>query len=222
MQRFRDRHDAGRQMAKKLSNYAGHMDIIVLALPRGGVPVAYEIQQSLKAPLDLLIVRKLGLPGEEELAIGAVASGGIRILNEDVIQALAVNQITIDRVTLRETAELQRRERQYRGDRPPPALRDRIVILVDDGLATGASMLAAVQAVRSRNPAQIVAAIPTASTQAVGLLRPAVDEIHYVMAPEPFEGVGKWYEDFSQTTDQEVQFLLQAANLQFPTEGEGF
>jgi putative phosphoribosyl transferase len=215
MQRFRDRHDAGRQLAPSLSKYAGQPDVIVLALPRGGVPVAYEIVQSIKASLDLLIVRKLGLPGEEELAIGAIASGGIRILNEDVIQVLGVNQMTIERVTERETAELQRRERQYRGDRPAPDIRDHTVILVDDGLATGASMLAAIRAVRTRNPAQIVVAIPTASTQAIYLLRPEVDEVLYVMAPEPFEGVGRWYEDFSQTTDQEVNLLLEEASQYF-------
>jgi putative phosphoribosyl transferase len=212
MQRFRDRHDAGRQLAIRLLKFSGLPNVIVLALPRGGVPVAYEIVQSIKAPLDLLIVRKLGLPGEEELAIGAIASGGIRILNEDVIQVMGVDQSTIDRVIERETAELQRRERQYRGDRPAPDLRDRAVILVDDGLATGASMLAAVRAVRTRNPAQIVVAIPTASTQAIYLLRQEVDEVLFVMAPEPFEGVGKWYGDFTQTTDQEVKLLLEVGN----------
>jgi len=216
MQGFRDRHDAGRQLAKRLSKYACQPDAIVLALPRGGVPVAYEIVQSIEASLDLLIVRKLGLPGEEELAIGAIASGGIRILNEDIIHALGVTQLTIDRVTERENTELQRRERQYRGDRPAPDLQNRTVILVDDGLATGASMLAAVRAVRTRNSARIVVAIPTASTQAIDLLRPEVNEILFVMVPEPFEGVGKWYEDFSQTTDQEVQFLLNEAIRKFP------
>jgi putative phosphoribosyl transferase len=215
MERFYDRYDAGRQLAKRLSKYHGRPDVIILALPRGGVPVAYEITQALKLPLDLLIVRKLGMPGEEELAIGAIASGGIRILNEDVIRILGVNQPTVDRVTARETLELQRREHQYRGGRPAPNLRDRTVILVDDGLATGASMLAAVRAVRTCNPAQTVVAVPTASTQAIYLLRPEVDEIHFLMAPEPFEGVGKWYVDFSQATDQEVKLLLEEASQQF-------
>lgn len=211
MQRFSDRHDAGRQLARKLSKYADQEDVILLALPRGGVPVACEIVQVIKAPLDLLIVRKLGLPGEEELAIGAIASGGIRILNQDIIDILGINQMTVDRVTEQEIVELQRREQQYRGNRPALDVHDCRVILVDDGLATGATMLAAIRAVRTRHPAQVVVAIPTASTQAIYLLRQEADEIHYVMAPEPFEGVGRWYEDFSQTTDEEVRSLLKKA-----------
>lgn len=211
MQRFLDRHDAGRQLARKLSKYADQENVILLALPRGGVPVACEIAQIIKAPMDLLIVRKLGMPGEEELAIGAIASGGIRILNEDIIDILGINQMTVDRVTEQETAELQRREQQYRGGRPTPDLRDRKVILVDDGLATGATMLAAIRSVRTQHPAQVIVAIPTASTQAVYLLRQEVDEVLYVMTPEPFEGVGRWYEDFAQTTDDEVRALLKAA-----------
>lgn len=211
MQRFLDRHDAGRQLARKLSKYADQENVILLALPRGGVPVACEIAQIIKAPMDLLIVRKLGMPGEEELAIGAIASGGIRILNEDIIDILGINQMTVDRVTDQETAELQRREQQYRGGRPTPDLRDRKVILVDDGLATGATMLAAIRSVRTQHPAQVIVAIPTASTQAVYLLRQEVDEVLYVMTPEPFEGVGRWYEDFAQTTDDEVRALLKAA-----------
>jgi predicted phosphoribosyltransferase len=211
MQRFSDRHDAGRQLARKLSKYADQEDVILLALPRGGVPVACEIVQVIKAPMDLLIVRKLGLPGEEELAIGAIASGGIRILNQDIIDILGINQMTVDRVTEQEIVELQRREQQYRGNRPALDVHDCRVILVDDGLATGATMLAAIRAVRTRHPAQVVVAIPTASTQAIYLLRQEVDEIHYVMAPEPFEGVGRWYEDFSQTTDEEVRSLLKKA-----------
>lgn len=208
MQRFLDRHDAGKQLAEKLMKYAGRPDVIVLALPRGGVPVAYEVARRINAPLDVLIVRKLGLPGEEELAIGAVATGGIRILNESVIRYLAVSQEVIDRVTERELVELRRREQQYRGDRPVPEVGGRTVILVDDGLATGASMLAAVRGLRTQSPALIVAAVPTASDQAVHLLRQEVDETVYVMSPEPFDGVGIWYKDFSQTTDAEVQSLL--------------
>ena len=211
MQRFSDRHDAGRQLARKLSKYADQEDVILLALPRGGVPVACEIVQVIKAPMDLLIVRKLGLPGEEELAIGAIASGGIRILNQDIIDILGINQMTVDRVTEQEIVELQRREQQYRGNRPALDVHDCRVILVDDGLATGATMLAAIRAVRTRHPAQVVVAIPTASTQAIYLLRQEADEIHYVIAPEPFEGVGRWYEDFSQTTDEEVRSLLKKA-----------
>ena len=167
MQRFPDRRDAGRQLAGKLAKYAGRPDVIVLALPRGGVPVAYEVAQAIQAPLDVLIVRKLGLPGEEELAIGAIASGGIRILNQDIIDALAVSQAVTDCVTEREAAELERRERQYRGKRPVLEIGDRTVILVDDGLATGASMLAAVRATRIRHPAQVVVAVPVASYQAI-------------------------------------------------------
>lgn len=212
MERFLDRYDAGRQLAVKLAQYASYPDVIVLALPRGGVPVAYEVARALKVPLDVLIVRKLGLPGREELAIGAIASGGIRILNEDIIQVLSVEQAVIERVTKQELEELQRREQQYRGGRPAPELRDRTAILVDDGLATGASMLAAVHALRTRNPAKLVVGVPAAAPQAIKLLQPQVDEIIYGMAPDPFEGVGKWFEDFSQTTDKEVQRLLEEAD----------
>ena len=215
MRRFLDRRDAGKQLALKLQEYAERPDVMVLALPRGGVPVAYEVARALHVPLDVLIVRKLGLPGQEELAIGAIASGGVRILNEDIIDALGINQTVIDHVAERELLELQRREQQYRGDRPSPETRDKIVILIDDGLATGASMLAAVRAVRVRQPYRIVVAIPTASTQAIWILRGEVDEIVYVMSPEPFDGVGKWYENFSQTTDQEVELLLEEADHPF-------
>lgn len=209
MRRFLDRRDAGRQLAGKLSHYAGRPDVLVLALPRGGVPVAYEVAQALHAPLDVLIVRKLGLPGQEELAIGAIASGGIQILNQDIVELLGVSPSVIERITERERAELQRREQQYRAGRPAPDVRDRTVILVDDGLATGASMLAAVHGLRTQDPARIVAGVPTAASQAVELLARAVEEIVCVMMPEPFDGVGKWYENFSQTTDDEVRILLQ-------------
>lgn len=212
IERFLDRRDAGKQLARKLILYAGRPDVIVLALPRGGVPVAYEVALWLHAPLDVLIVRKLGLPGQEELAIGAIASGGIRILNEDIVEALQVPQAVIDLVTERELAELQRREQQYRGNHPNLEVRDHTVILIDDGLATGASMLAAVRAVRTRHPGQILVAVPAVSIQAIELIQPEVDKVFYVMSPEPFEGVGRWYKDFSQTTDQEVQLLLEEAN----------
>lgn len=216
MQRFSDRRDAGRQLAGKLSKYADRPDVIVLALPRGGVPIAYEVAQAIQAPLDVMIVRKLGLPGEEELALGAIASGGIRILNQDIIDALAVSQMVIDRVTEREKAELERRERQYRGERPILEICDRTIILVDDGLATGASMLAAVRATRIRHPAQVVVAVPVASYQAIYILRQEVDEVFCVRIPEDFEGVGRWYEDFSQTTDEEVRHLLENASRMPP------
>ena len=216
MKRFLDRRDAGRQLALKLGKYADRKDVILLALPRGGVPVAYEVVNILKAPLDVFIVRKLGLPGKEELAIGAIASGGTRILNEDIVRALHIDRSTIDEITERERLELQRRERQYRGNRPAPEVRGCTVILVDDGLATGASMMAAVHALRTRQPAQIVVAVPVAAPQAIRLLQSKVDEAVSVIAPEFFEGVGKWYEDFSQTTDEEVQSLLNNPKSELP------
>jgi predicted phosphoribosyltransferase len=212
MERFLDRRDGGRQLAAKLSEYAYQPDVIALALPRGGVPVAHEVARALDVPLDLLIVRKLGLPGREELAIGAIASGGIRILNEDIVHALSIDPGVIDRVTEHEMEELQRRQQQYRGDRTALEVRGKTVILIDDGLATGASMLAAVQALRTRNPARIIVAVPAAAPQAIDLLRKKVDKIICVIAPDPFEGVGKWYEDFSQTTDEEVQLLLEKSD----------
>jgi putative phosphoribosyl transferase len=216
MNRFFDRRDAGRQLAFKLGKYADRQDVILLALPRGGVPVAYEVAVAIKAPLDVFIVRKLGLPGKEELAIGAIASGWTRILNEEIIRALHIDRPTIDEITERERLELQRRERQYRGNRPFPEVRGRTVILVDDGLATGASMMAAIHALRTRQPTQIVVAVPVAAPQAIRLLRSTVDEAVYVIAPELFEGVGKWYEDFSQTTDEEVQILLSNLKSELP------
>ncbi len=212
MARFFNRRDAGRELSRKLLKYANRSNVIALGLPRGGIPVAYEVAIELHAPLDVFLVRKLGLPGREELAIGAIASGGIQILNQDIIDAIGINQTMIDLVIKRESRELQRREEQYRGDRPAPDLYDRTVILIDDGLATGASMLAAVHGVRAQNPSQIVAAVPAAAPQAIDLLQPEADEIVYVIAPHMFEGVGKWYDDFSQTTDEEVRSLLEAAN----------
>ena len=208
MERFLDRRDAGRQLAKKLSTYTDRSDTLVLALPRGGVPVAYEVAIALKAPLDVLVVRKLGAPGHEELAIGAIASDGVRILNEGIIRELLIDRSVLDVITDRERTELQRREKQYRRNRPIAEVRNRTVVLIDDGLATGATMLAAVSALRARHPARIILAVPAASQQAIRVLRDKVDEAVYVIAPEPFEGVGKWYEDFSQTTDEEVQQLL--------------
>ena len=208
---FKDRRDAGKQLAQELSAYAGRSDVIVLALPRGGVPVAYEVARALNAPLDIFIVRKLGLPGHEELAIGAIASGGIRVLNHDIVQALKIPQTMIDTVTRQELKELERRERAYRGDRPPPEVRGRTVILIDDGLATGASMRAAVAALRAQNPARIVVAVPTAAPETCAAFESEVDEIVCAMTPEPFYGVGRWYEDFSQTTDEEVRALLEEA-----------
>jgi len=211
---FKHRRDAGKQLAQELLAYAGRSDVIVLALPRGGVPVAYEVARALSAPLDIFIVRKLGLPGHEELAIGAIASGGIRVLNHDIVQGLKIPQTMIDTVTRQELQELERRERAYRGDRPPPDIRGRTVILIDDGLATGASMRAAIAALRAQNPARIVVAVPTAAPETCAAFESEVDEVICAMTPEPFYGVGRWYEDFSQTTDEEVRTLLEQAARQ--------
>jgi putative phosphoribosyl transferase len=214
MAQFRDRRDAGRILAQKLLAYANHSDVIVLALPRGGVPVAYEVARELNVPLDIFLVRKLGLPGHEELAIGAIASGGVRVLNHDIIRALNIPKEMINIVAERELKELQRREHDYRGDRPAPEVRDRTVILIDDGLATGASMRAAVVGLRAQHPARIVVAVPTAAQETCEAFEFEVDEIVCAITPEPFYGVGRWYEDFSQTTDEEVRTFLQEANQQ--------
>jgi predicted phosphoribosyltransferase len=205
---FRDRKDAGRAVASKLRHYEGRSDVVVLALPRGGVPVAYEIAAALNAPLDLFLVRKLGVPGHEELAMGAIATGGTRILNEQVIDTLGIPTSVIDEVTHRETEELKRREREYRGTQEPPDVRGRVVILVDDGLATGSTMRAAVVALRSQDPGRIVVAVPVGAESTCEDLRRLADEVVCVQAPDPFLAVGYWYEDFSQTTDEEVRDLL--------------
>ncbi len=214
MAQFKDRRDAGKVLAQNLSAYQGRSDVIIFALPRGGVPVAYEVALALNAPLDVFIVRKLGLPGHEELALGAIASGGVRVLNEDIIQALHIPENLINIVAQRELQELQRRAELYRGDRPPLNARDKTAILIDDGLATGASMRAAVIGVRAQNPARIVIAVPTAAPETCDAFEFKVDEIVCSMTPEPFLGVGKWYEDFSQVTDEEVRTLLEEATQQ--------
>lgn len=214
MEQFRDRRDAGQKLAQKLLAYKDQPGVIILALPRGGVPVAYEVAVTLNAPLDIYIVRKLGLPGREELAIGAIASGGIRVLNEDIVHMLNISDELIEFVAQREWQELKRREHDYRGDRPAPDVRDHTVILIDDGLATGASMRAAVAGLRAQQPARIVVAVPTAAPETCNAVEFKVDELVCVMIPEPFYGVGRWYEDFSQTTDEEVRMLLQEANRQ--------
>jgi predicted phosphoribosyltransferase len=208
---FRNRREAGKQLAKHLTAYANRPDVLVLALPRGGVPVAYEVARALRAPLDVFLVRKLGLPGHEEFAIGAVASGGMRVLNREVIDELHIPEQVIEAVTRRELEEIARREREYRGDRPFPDVRGKTVILVDDGLATGSTMFAAAQALRLQGPARLVVAVPTASPQTCDEFRAYVDEIVCAITPEPFYAVGLWYEDFSQTTDEEVRALLEAA-----------
>lgn len=214
MERFRDRRDAGRVLARKLSAYTGQTDVIVLALPRGGVPVAYEVALALHAPLDIFLVRKLGLPGREELAIGAIASGGIRVLNNDIIRALNVPEEVINIVARNESQELQRRERNYRGESSAPEVRDRKVILIDDGLATGASMRAAVVGVRAQHPERIIIAVPAAAPELCDAFQFEVDEMVCAITPEPFYGLSRWYEDFSQTTDEEVRMFLKEANHQ--------
>lgn len=214
MTQFKDRHDAGKRLANEVVHYAGRSDVSIFALPRGGVPVAYEVAIRLHAPLDVFTVRKLGLPGQEELAIGAIASGGVRVLNNDIIRMLHIPDEVINIVARRELEELQRREQSYRGDRPAPQVKDRIIILVDDGLATGASMRAAVSGLRAQQPARIVVAVPTAAPEVCEAFRHEVDEIVCAMTPDPFFGVGRWYEEFRQTSDEEVRFLLEEANRQ--------
>ncbi|MGD2175782.1 MAG: phosphoribosyltransferase [Candidatus Brocadiaceae bacterium] len=208
MRRFEDRTDAGRRLAQALSSYADRDDVIVLALPRGGVPVGHEIAGEIDAPLDVFLVRKLGVPGREELAMGAIASGGVRTLNRDVVASLGISEEAIAEVAEEERKELRRREQAYRGDRPMPEVEGKTVILVDDGLATGATMRAAVQALRRRNPARIVVAVGTAPPDTVREFRSLADEVVCVMTPMPFFGVGGSYADFSQTTDREVRRLL--------------
>ena len=205
---FRDRHEAGRELARLLSAYAGRGDVIVLALPRGGVPVASEIARALDAPLDVFLVRKLGVPGHEELAMGAIASGGARVLDPEVVEAYRISDQEIGRVTAIERRELDRRERAYRGGRPPLALRGRTAILVDDGLATGSSMRAALAALGPLEPARTVVAVPVAPRSTVQDLKNLADEIVCVATPEPFLAVGMFYEDFEQTDDDEVRALL--------------
>lgn len=214
MSAFRDRRDAGKKLAQALSHYADRSDVTIFALPRGGVPVAYEVALALNAPMDVFIVRKLGLPGREELAIGAIASGGVRVLNEDVVRILNVPQEVINIVVQRERQELKRREQIYRGDRIPPEVRDRTVILIDDGLATGASMRAAVIGVQAQGPARTVIAVPTAAREVCDAFQFNVDEMVCLTTPEPFYGVSRWYEVFSQVDDEEVRVLLEEANRQ--------
>jgi predicted phosphoribosyltransferase len=207
--RFRDRSEAGRYLADFLREYAAFPNVLVLALPRGGVPVAFEVARELNAPLDVFLVRKLGLPGHEELAMGAIASGGVRVLNEDVVQSFRVPDAIIDAVARAEEQELARREVAYRGDRPPPRVDGRQVILIDDGLATGSTMRAAAKALRALSPARLVIAVPVAAPETCASLRAEVDDIVCAVTPEPFYAVGWWYDDFSQTSDEEVRELLE-------------
>src|SRR5215218_848109 len=208
---YSNRSEAGKFLAVLLTSYADRADVLVLALPRGGVPVAFEVAKELRAPLDIFLVRKLGLPGHEEFAIGAIATGGVRVLNDDVVDYLGISDDVIDSIAAKELRELERRERAYRGDRREPNVRGKTVVLVDDGLATGSTMRAAASALRQQAPARIVVAVPVSAPQTCDEYRMGVDEIICAVTPEPFHAVGQWYADFSQTTDEEVRELLARA-----------
>ena len=213
---FLDRHDAGRRLSEILTQYASQPNLLVLGLPRGGVPVAYEVARALHAPLDVFIVRKLGFPGHPELAMGAIASGGVRILDERLIDAHEIPDEEIERVTAAEQRELERREKSYRDDRPSPDVRGHTVILIDDGLATGSTMRAAVQALRQEGARRVVVAVPIAPPDTCDAMRHEVDDIICAITPEPFLAVGIWYADFSETTDEEVRDLLARAAEELP------
>jgi len=209
MKRFVDRADAGRLLAKALYDLKGRDDVVILALPRGGVPVASEVARVLDAPLDVFLVRKLGFPGHEEFALGAIASGGVRVLNPAAFKMARFTEEKIDELAEKEQVELERREKMYRGDRPRPSLKGKTVVLIDDGLATGSTMRAAVMALRKLDPAKIVVAVPVGSSDAVELLSRDADEVICAAVPEPFYSVGQWYGEFDQTSDEEVQELLE-------------
>jgi putative phosphoribosyl transferase len=214
---FKNRTEAGRLLAEELKSYAKRTDVLILALPRGGLPVAFEIAQALDAPLDLMLVRKLGVPGQEELAMGAIATGGIKILNQDLVKGLNISDAALEAVMSREKRELERREHAYRGDRPVPEVGDRCVILIDDGLATGATMRAAILALRQQRPAQIIVGVPVAPLDTVEELRKEADEVICLATPDPFFAIGTWYVNFSQTSDEEVHDLLACAWRQAET-----
>jgi predicted phosphoribosyltransferase len=209
-QAFENRRAAGRELASRLRHLADRDDVVVLALPRGGVPVAFEVAEALAAPLDIFLVRKLGTPGHRELAMGAIASGGVRVLNDDVIRVYGISQAAVDAVAEEEQKELERRERSYREGQQPVDLRNRIVILIDDGLATGSTMLAAIKAVRQLSPARVLVAVPVGAPETCQALTAVADEVLCARMPEAFAAVGQWYRDFDQTTDAEVQQLLHA------------
>lgn len=206
--RFHDRREAGRQLAERLAAYRARPDVLVLALPRGGVPVAFEVALALHAPLDVFLVRKLGTPGQPELAMGAIATGGIRVVNADVVDAMGIPNDAIEATAREQQQELERRERAYRDDRAQSDVGERVVILVDDGVATGSTMRAAIAALRRRQPARIVVAVPAAAPQVCAMLQAEADELICLVVPEPFYAVGLWYEDFSPVGDDEVRELL--------------
>jgi len=208
---FKNRVHAGRQLATRLMGYAKRDDVVVLALPRGGVPVAFEIAVALEVPLDVFLVRKLGVPGREELAMGAIAAGGIRVLQEDVVDYLGISDVAIERIAAREQREIDRQAEVYREDRPARSIRGKTVIVVDDGLATGSTMHAAIDAIRKQHPAQVVVAVPVAPLATYRDFQSLADEIVSVIVPQELDGVGRWYEDFSQISDDEVRFLLKEA-----------
>jgi putative phosphoribosyl transferase len=208
MRLFHDRPDAGRQLAEQLREYANSHGVVVLGLPRGGVPVAHEVASRLNVPLDIFLVRKLGVPGHVELAMGAIAPGGVEVLNQDLIDELRIPSASVDAIAASERKELERRDQIFRGGRPLPVLAGKTVILIDDGLATGATMEAAVTALRKLNPAQIVVAVPVGARETCDRLARLADQVICLATPAPFNAVGLWYEDFSQTTDEEVKHLL--------------
>jgi putative phosphoribosyl transferase len=208
---FRNRVEAGRRLAEKLAHYANQPSVLVLAMPRGGVPVGFEVAKALRVPLDVFVVRKLGTPGRPELAMGAIATGGIRVLNQEVIGGLSISAAMIDAVTADETRELERRELAYRSGYSLPEIRGKEVILIDDGIATGSTVRAAVRALKAQHPARLIIAVPVAAGSAYRELRPEADELVALMTPEEFYGVGEWYEDFSQTSDEQVTDLLRQA-----------
>ena len=210
---YLDRREAGKELARELAHYANVPDVVVLGLPRGGIPVAFEVAIALGAPLDVFVVRKLGVPGHRELAMGAIASGGVRVLNTEVIKALDIAPMVIDAVAEQEIREIERQEREYRGGVRPGDLAGKIVIVVDDGLATGSTMRAAVRALRQLGPALIVVAVPVGADVTCGELRQEADEVVCPETPDPFRAVSLWYEEFSQTTDYEVRHLLETATL---------
>lgn len=212
MKVFSDRYAAGRELAAKLSAFSNRKDVLVLALPRGGVPVAYEVAKALRVQFDILVVRKLGLPRQPELAIGAIASGGARVLNDRVVRGLGIAPEVIERVADEEARELRRRERAYRGDRPPIDVQGKTVILVDDGMATGTTMRVAVDALRQLDPEHVVVAVPTGAHEACEALTTEADEVVCLDIPSPYVAVGRWFDDFSQTTDAEVRELLEPEN----------